>query len=109
MWSRETSKRIAEILNLIAETPNLKPHPHDGSVMVFDGGTVTTHTGLTCYEFSDGTRATYGTGLDISLRVVFPRGEEITLHSSHACCGGCLSHLSADSKYCYRCGLENPQ
>ncbi|MGA9773971.1 MAG: hypothetical protein WBV94_33375 [Blastocatellia bacterium] len=109
MWSQDTSRRIAGILNLIAETPNQKPHPHDCSIRVFDGGMVKTGTGLTDYEFSDGTRATYGTGLDIHLRIVFPGEEEVTLHSSHVYCGGCLSHLSADSRYCYRCGLENRQ
>ncbi len=109
MWTRETSKRIGEILNLIAETPNLKPHSRDSSIKVFDGGLMRViTTGITGYEFTDGTHATYGMGLDICLTIVFPGGEKVTVQSSSTYCG-CLRHLSADLKYCPNCGLENPK
>ncbi len=83
MWTRETSKRIGEILNLIAETPNLRPHPRDSSIKVFDGGLMRVITmGITGYEFTDGTQAIYGMGLDICLTIVFPGGEKVTVSSS---------------------------
>jgi hypothetical protein len=110
MWTRETSKRIGEILNLIAETPNLKAHSRDSSIKVFDGGLMRViTTGLTGYEFTDGTQATYGMGLDICLTIVFPSGEKVTVRSLSTYCAGCLHHLSADLKYCPNCGLENPK
>lgn len=109
MWDQETSKKIAKILQLMAETPNLRPHPSDSSVMVFDGGIIKTLTGVTEYEFSGGTRAIYGLGLNIGLTIRLPQGEEITIASSFVYCAGCGNHLASDVKFCNQCGLAKPQ
>jgi hypothetical protein len=45
MWSKETSIKIANILNLIAEPPNVRPHPRDASIKLFDGGIIAVITG----------------------------------------------------------------
>ena len=107
MWSKETSIKIANILNFIAEPPNVRPHPLDASIKVFDGGIIEVITGLERYKFTDGTEAIYGMGRNIHLKIVFPNGEEISLGSSFLYCGGCLNPISTDAKYCRQCGLKN--
>ncbi len=81
MWTKEASKKIADILNLIAEPPNLRLHPEDfsGSVMVFDGGQVFYHTGITSFEFSDGTTAFFGTNREAELTINFASGETVLI------------------------------
>ncbi len=81
MWTKEASKKIADILNIIADPPNLRPHPEDfsGSVMIFDGGQVIYQTGITRFEFSDGTIAFFGTNREFELTINFASGETVSI------------------------------
>jgi hypothetical protein len=104
MWDKETSKRIAGILSLIADPPNLSPHPQNPASQVFDGGEIITQTGLIVFKFLDGTKALYGTGLDVCLTITLPHGERISVSSSYEYCNMCFNHIPPMAKSCDRCG-----
>lgn len=81
MWTKKASKKIADILNIIADPPNLRPHPEDfsGSVMEFDGGQFFNQTGITRFEFSDGTTAYFGTNRESELTINFASDETVSI------------------------------
>ena len=106
MWNQSISEKLAKILQLIAHQPNRRPHPNESYVDIFDGGLVRVMTGVTEYEFTDGTRAFYGTGLDVTLTIYLPSGEEITIESTHSFCTKCGNHFSPTAKFCNQCGRE---
>jgi hypothetical protein len=108
MWTGETNRKIEKVLHLISAASNLRPHPTDPSIKLFDEGVIRViSTGITCYELLDGTKAYFGTGLDICLTILLPDGERVTISSSYGYCGACLAHISADSRYCPTCGQHN--
>src|SRR5579862_6821585 len=104
MWDKETGRKIAAILSLVSDPPNLRSDDHDPSVQIFDGGTIMVQTGLMIFQLSDGTRAVYGTGLNIGLSITFPQGERISIDSSFHYCSGCLTHISPSARFCHQCG-----
>lgn len=81
MWIKEASKKIADVLNIIADPPNLRPHPEDfsGSVKLFDSGQVIYQTGVTRFEFSKGTTAFFGTNSALVLTIDFPSGKMVLI------------------------------
>lgn len=85
MWSEHLGKEIARILNLMADKPNLRPDPTGGGGVgteLFDGGQCAVMSGLIEYEFSDGSTAIYGTGLEWTLRIRLATGEEVVIKVS---------------------------
>ena len=79
MWSEPLGKEIARILNLMVDKPNLRPHPKQVGIKLFDGGQVKVMTGITSYKFSDGSTAIYGTGLGWELTIGLATGEEVQI------------------------------
>lgn len=77
MWSESFGKEIARILILMDEKPNCRPHPTDAATEVFDGGQWTVMTGITSYEFSDGSSAIYGFAREWALTIRLATGEEV--------------------------------
>jgi len=76
MWDHDLAKRIAGILGLIADPPNLRSQDH---IQIFDGGKLIVDTGHVAYEFDDGSRAFYGTGLNLHLCIRLATGEEVNI------------------------------
>ena len=76
MWHYEMGNKIAAILDLIADPPNLR---REGSIKVFDGGQLIEDTGITVFELSDGTQVSYGSGQDMHLTIKFSRGGEANI------------------------------
>jgi hypothetical protein len=76
MWDHEMGAAIARILELMANPPNLR---RDGTIKAFDGGRIIEDTGLTEFEFSDGTTAFFGSGVATQLTIRFPSGTEASV------------------------------
>lgn len=103
MWDKETGRRVAEILTMIADPKNLRPHPEKGDVEVFDGGETTSYTGGVRFNFDDGAKAFYGIHREIGLSITLPNGEMISIDSPYRYCGGCLAHVPVETEYCPTC------
>lgn len=106
MWNENFGKEVARILNLIADKPGLKPHPTQPGVSIFDGGQVRVTTGVTSYEFSDGSEAIYGTGRDWHLTVTLATGDEVHISVPLRKCSKCGGDLWLGDKFCRRCGQQ---
>jgi len=81
MWDHETGSKIAAILALIADPPNLRG---EGGIKVFDGGRLIEDTGISVYELTDGTKVLFGSGLGLSVTITFPSGDEVQVSVKEA-------------------------
>jgi hypothetical protein len=132
MWKESFGREIARILNLMADQPNAKKD-RDGSVVHFDGGQKQVMTGLTSFEFTDGTRAFYGisapwepatltiklaTGEKISIEVSptekkpgqSTKTEELTIPTVELIhCPQCNNLKILEERFCRECGWENKE
>ncbi|MBS1794310.1 MAG: hypothetical protein JSS81_10675 [Acidobacteria bacterium] len=81
MWENRIGEgAVARILSLIAAPPNARPDPAEPNYrQIFDGGTITFQTGVTLYEFADGTRALAGVLPHLNVTIVFPDGRTISI------------------------------
>jgi hypothetical protein len=104
MWDEKFGKEIARILNLMADKPDSKPHPTQSEIKIFDGGQVRVMTGVTSYEFSDGSEAIYGSGRDWHLTIRLAAGDEVHISVPLRKCSQCSSDLWLGDKFCRRCG-----
>lgn len=127
MWNR--GKEIVRILNLIVETPNLRSHPTDSTIKLFDGGQVSVMTGLTRYEFNDGSSAFHGLHLPWELNYLtinLATSEKITIEVSPTkpppnyqkpeelltptveiiLCPNCYNQRILQDRYCRYCGQD---
>jgi hypothetical protein len=73
MWDNEIGGRIAAILQLLVDLPNLR---HEGGVKVFDGGQLIEDTGITIFELADGSKVFYGSGVALHMTIKFSDGGE---------------------------------
>ena len=82
MWDKRVNEGdVAAILNLIQSPPNIQPHPENPNFkQIFDGGLRTLETGITRYEFSDGTRASVAVLPVLCVSIVFPNGVKIRIN-----------------------------
>jgi hypothetical protein len=85
MWSERFGKEIASVLNLMADMPNVV---RDGEISVFDGGRREDATGITTYEFSDGSQAIYSGSLNLRLTIRFSSGTEVNIECKNLPAGG---------------------
>lgn len=113
MWSESLGKEIARILNLMADKPNLRPHPKYADVKVFDGGQIQMVTGVTSYKFSDGSTAIYGTEPEWGLLIRLATGEEVHIDiptteklPAPRNCPRCDNLIWLGERYCKRCGQD---
>lgn len=79
MRSASIGKEIARILILMADKPNRRPHPRGAATGVFDGGQWTVMTGVTSYQFADGSSAIYGTACERELTIRLATGPEVQI------------------------------
>jgi hypothetical protein len=81
MWDNEIGGKIARILQLLVDLPNLR---REGSTQLFDGGRLIEDTGITVLELADGTEIFHGSGEDLHLTIKFPEGgkAEISVHKA---------------------------
>jgi ribosomal protein L40E len=113
---------VARILGLIAAPPYLRSQPQPGDrtgpfTQWFDGGAISTVTGYTAYEFTDGTRALVPTPFSHIL-IQLPGGEQLTLSLDKTLpaqpvasepvgaliCPQCSQRNNADARFCSECG-----
>lgn len=106
MWTESFGKKIARILNLMDDKPNRTPHPAGGGGGLFDGGQWTVMSGLTSYEFSDGSTAFYGTGPNWGLTIKLPTGEEVHIDVPRRNCQRCDNLIWLGDRYCKQCGQD---
>ena len=115
MWSESFGKEIAHILNLMADKPNLRTDPTGKSTYLFDGGQAIVMTGVTSYEFSDGSSTIYGTELKKELTIRFGPGEvvsEVNIPATDKTaelppqqnCRHCNKLILVGERYCKWCG-----
>lgn len=104
MWSEDIGKKIAHILDLMAERPNPRPHPSYAEITLFDGGEKNEVTGMTSYKFDDGTEAIYGTALVFELTITFPAGEKVKIEIPNLTCLQCGWMIDFGKRYCSHCG-----
>jgi hypothetical protein len=128
MWN--VGKSIAHILNLIVDTPNLRHHPTDSTIELFDGGQKEVMTGITRYNFTDGSTAFHGisppwepftltiklaTGEKISIEVspaevapIYPKTEELLTPTLELIpCPNCNNLKILTERYCRHCGQDS--
>jgi hypothetical protein len=79
MWDNEMGSRIATVLQLLVELPNLR---WEGTIRVFDGGRLIEETGVTVIELADGTEVFYGSGKELHLTIRFPQGNKVEIRIS---------------------------
>ena len=73
---------VIRILALIAQPPNQRDRPVDGDLLGdysfwFDGGACQFITGMTHYEFADGTTASTPVLPGLAIGITFPNGEVV--------------------------------
>jgi len=107
MWDKELSHELAQILKVIADPPDLQPHPQNSWSQVFDGGVIEVMTGLTTFKFSDGARAVYGTGTNFGLSVTLASGEKVSIDIECRLCVMCGRRIRNHVKYCRHCGAAS--
>jgi hypothetical protein len=81
---RIDERAVARVLECIATTPNRREKPTKGDIpgrfdVWFDGGAVEFITGCTKYVFVDGTHATVGVTLGLTVAITFPDGCQVTV------------------------------
>lgn len=82
--NRSIHEKVADVLNLIATTPNLRNRPLEGDLQGdfeqwFDGGAMRGDTGVNFYSFVDGTTASTGVTNWLCVSITFNDGTEISV------------------------------
>jgi hypothetical protein len=103
MWNVSMGREIARILNLMADKPNRRPDPDDSAFELFDGGRIYAITGSTAYDFSDGSRAVYGSEAEWGLWIRRATGEEIKITLTPKRCPQCGEAMLPGRRDCLRC------
>lgn len=85
--NRVSEEQVARVLQLMAAPPNRRDSPRAGDLpgqfdFWFDGGAGRIVTGWTTYHFSDGTRASHGTTLYLSVSIEFPDGRRVEVRQT---------------------------
>jgi hypothetical protein len=78
---------LLHILILIERMPNAREQPLLGDLegtydRWFDGGAVRYETGITHYDFNDGTKAKTPVLMRLSIGVHFPNGVSVSIHQN---------------------------
>jgi zinc-ribbon domain len=99
---------LNRVLKLIDDPPNLRNDPADptGTTRLFDGGRMIIITGLTRYEFTDGTTASTGVYPGSPLQISFPDGWEVSVKLTRKFCIHCGLSLRRSAKFCPGCGAR---
>jgi hypothetical protein len=76
--------RVAAILLLVADPPNPRDRPLQGDLegsfdIWFDDGAVKHDTGVSTYAFADGSKATTGTSLLVSIGIELADGRQFSM------------------------------
>lgn len=92
----------------MATLPNSREDLERSDAINFDGGKKITATGVTAYDFSDGTRAIYGTGRDFELTIYFAASEKVSIKAAPKLCKICGREFwpGEVKKYCNQCGAK---
>lgn len=103
MWREEFGKKIARVLALMANRPNIKPDPHRNGIEIFDGGERKMTTGITSYRFTDGSKAFFSPTNDFNLSIEFASGEKVKIAVSPNKCVQCGFMILPGETSCMIC------